>query len=144
MSKKNPAINKKKFRKEYLQNNSKISIILNSGPLTPENNTKLHSLLNRNKELLVLLNTSSLQNISPKNPNLPSEEPGGYCKNCGAPNGNNNMNGKPWCFRCNRPLIITFKKPERKPNPKLKGVTVEEQEEFFQRQKELGIGSKTF
>lgn len=34
-------------------------------------------------------------------------KPDGYCSNCGAPNGNNMMNGEEWCFRCMKPFIKT-------------------------------------
>jgi hypothetical protein len=118
--------------------------LLNSGPLTPENNGKLHSLVNRHKELISLLNISSLQNTPPKNPNLQEESlltETSYCQNCGAPNRNNKMNGKPWCLNCNRPLKITYKKPQTTWMPKFQSVTVKkaEIEAFKLKQKQFSL-----
>jgi hypothetical protein len=144
---------KKRIRREIMVNNEESDTILKNltaaTPLSPETNQRLHALVARNCELQNILKPSnpipsipSYEKSTSIKIDFEGEKTSGYCQNCGAPNGGNKTNGKLWCFRCNRPLIVTFKKPPQKPNPKLKGVTVEEQEAFFLRQKQLGIHSE--
>ena len=150
-------INKKQTQKEITANNNEIHTILQNNVATEKENVRLHFLTKRNSELRSLLhpfpsipqnylhyetpNTQLIEIEKKYNAIHDGSETDGYCQNCGTPNGNNVMDGKPWCFKCNRPLIVTYKKPPQKPNPKLKSVrvTVEEQNAFFQRQKQLGI-----
>ena len=112
--------------------------------LSFEANQRLHTLVARYNELQKTLKPPSesepiKQQEMPINPLEENEKT--YCSNCGAPNGHNNMNGKPWCFKCNKPLKITYKKPQTTWTPKFSSVYVEkaEIEEFKSKQKQLSI-----
>lgn len=140
-----------------MANNKQIHALLENNIATPEENIKLHALSKRNRELKALLhpfsiNTqnmlqyrapdSQLIEIEKKCDSLQSEEGSdGYCQNCGAPNGHNKINGKPWCFKCNKHLKITYKKSQTTWTPKFSSVYVEkaEIEEFKSKQKQLSI-----
>ena len=139
--------NKHKIRREVTANSKQINTLLYTHK--PNDMLKVNKLIKKNQELLSLLKPPEKTNRTHFEPIIKSPleeiekqyfkkigtiETKVYCRNCGAPNGYNRMNGKPWCFKCNRPLTVTYKKPEKKANPKLKGVTVEEQEAFFLKQ----------
>jgi hypothetical protein len=145
---------KKKTYRELIDINVEMNNLLKNVPLSLASNERLHFLVKRKQELQLILkpkthtpyksnisekSNAQLDEIQKKYNSLQGAEIGEYCQNCGAPNSHNVINGKPWCLNCNRPLIITYKKPLQKTNPKLKGVTVEEQEQFFLRQKQLGV-----
>jgi hypothetical protein len=148
-------VDKHKIRREITANSKQINLLLTTHK--PEEMPKIHALFLKNEELRLILNpkysNKSVIQHETSNPILekiqkqynmvygPSETKG-YCKNCGAVNGNNMMNGKLWCFGCNQPLIVTYKKPQQNSDPKvkaLKTVTEDEQKAFYQRQKELGV-----
>ena len=125
--------------------------LLKNLPLKPEDNLKLHTLVKNTLKTQSLLKrqliksqeqpqitTLALDEIQKKYDSKYREKEE-YCENCGSVNNHNFMNGKPWCLKCNRFLIVTYKKTETKINPKLKGISVEEQQQFFLRQKQLGI-----
>jgi hypothetical protein len=138
-------INKKAIRKEMYSNSKEQTNILSkltqTNPLSFEANQRLHALVARNNELQNILKPPSKSEPTQQemSANPLEEMESTYCSNCGAPNSHNVMNGKPWCFKCNKPLIVTYKKPLQKPNQKLKSATVEEQEAFYQKQKQLHL-----
>jgi hypothetical protein len=138
--------NRKKIEKEIRFNEAEIRLILKKipTPLSTQSNKRLHFLIGRNEELRNMMapkqtiNTFELDEKQRKSNS--TSEINGYCKNCGAPNGNNFMNGKLWCFNCKRPLIVTYEKPELKWTPELGRklfVTKEEIDDFYLKKRSL-------
>lgn len=52
------------------------------------------------------------------------------CPECGDPDRRNKMNGKPWCMKCNRPLVPKKIAEKLKKMPKVKVVTEPENVTF--------------